>query len=407
MNKHLNPTIARKILETISNSGTPPEYGFQFFSVGLETYLDVIKEEYLDDFVKDGGSTFKLIVEEYGGGKTHFLYSIREMAWEEDYVCSYIVLSPERTPFHKMEAVYSAIVENLVYQQDPAALLEDYERGIKSVIEKWYREKLEEFSAVLDQRETLEALEDYVKELGQYDFTSYRNALKHAFLSLVNNNHDEYEVIVQWLNGEKVPAAAVKKFGIFDKIDKTTAFKAIRSLVQWTKEIGYSGLVILLDEAETSISGKQKTLLYQNLRELIDECGRINFKSTMWFYAVPDEKFLDGREQVYEALKQRLSTIFDSDINPSGVKIRLDTSDEEQLDHLMMIGRKLSDIYVTAYKHEFENGALEQTIELVAQYAYDNKLMTGYKRMFVQNIVKAFHFLKKKGSVPTLVELGL
>jgi len=44
-----------------------------------------------------------------------------------------------------------------------------------------------------------------------------------------------------------------------------------------------------MDEAEQtpSMSSKQKSLLLNNLRELIDECGHVNFKNTMWFYTGP------------------------------------------------------------------------------------------------------------------------
>ena len=48
------------------------------------------------------------------------------------------------------------------------------------------------------------------------------------------------------------------------------------------------------------------------VRELIDECGQTAMHGTIVFYAVPDENFLEGRTQVYEALRQRVATVFDA-----------------------------------------------------------------------------------------------
>ncbi len=57
----LSPNIARNIIDRIGSNGIPPEYGFQFFTAGLDPYLSIIKDEYLSSFIKQGGSTFKMI----------------------------------------------------------------------------------------------------------------------------------------------------------------------------------------------------------------------------------------------------------------------------------------------------------------------------------------------------------
>lgn len=50
----IDPIVARRIIEKVGNVGEPPEYGFKEFTVGLEDYLNVIDEEYLKTFIKDG-----------------------------------------------------------------------------------------------------------------------------------------------------------------------------------------------------------------------------------------------------------------------------------------------------------------------------------------------------------------
>jgi hypothetical protein len=399
----LNPTSARKIIEIVGGQGNPPEYGFQYFTAGLDSHLRTIDEDYLGSFIKDGGSAFKMVIGVYGGGKTHFLYCIRELAWDYDYITSYITLSPEETPFYKLEHVYRTIASNLIYPQTPEELLSGYDRGIEAVIKAWYSRKYQEMAGKLpdgDDELMHRELAAYASALGPYESTSFRNAVKAAFLSLVERRDDDFTLIIQWLKGENPPKNLLKDHRVFEKIDKSTAFKMIRSLVRWVRDLGYAGVVILMDEAEQtpSMTTKQKSSLLSNMRELIDECGHANFRNAMWFYAVPDENFLEGRTQVYEALRQRLSSVFDATTNPTGVKIYLEESSADPVELLSDIGRKLSAIYEVAYGVTFETVELDETISDVANAAYERKLEIGYKREFVKNIIIALHRLRKTGT---------
>lgn len=408
MNK-LEPKIARKIIEIVGGFGIPPEYGVQFFTVGLEPYLSVIENEYLATFIKEGGSTFKMVIGTYGGGKTHFLYCVRKIAWSHNFAVSYVSLKPDSCPFHQLEQVYSEIVRNITPPLRPEELIsENYEKGICSIIRRWFNEKFQEFSKNgLSGEDLKKELLNYLNNIRDIESSSFENGIKSAFKALLYGQEDDFNIICAWLKGEPYNKKIHQKFGILEKIDKTKAFLMIRSLTEWIKKIGYSGLVILFDEAELrgSLSGKQKEHLLANLRHLIDECSH-TFKSVMFFYAVPDENFLEGRELIYEALKQRVNTVFDNKINPSGVKIYLEKLGYEPIEFLREIGSKLTQIYEVAYNHKFDNASSNKTIELVAEKAYNDRYMDiSYKRLFVQMLIKALHFLKEKGRPPSEEEL--
>jgi len=401
--KDLDSNTARRIIETVTH-GNPPEYGFQYFTAGLDKFVNVLNDDYLASYIKEGGSAFKMVIGTYGSGKTHLLYILREKSWEYNYMASYIELSPQSTPFSKLEEVYKAIANNLMYTQTKEELFSGYEKGIESVIKRWYQQKyLEETQRISNEEAVREALIGYIKtQLNSYDSSSFKNAVAEAFLAILDKRDSDFENIIAWIKGENPPATIRKKYKIFEKIDKSTAFKMIRSLVQWTQDIGYSGLIVLMDEAEqkTSMSSQQKNILLNNLRELIDECGRTNFKHTMWYYAVPDELFLEGTTGVYQALNQRLETVFDAEINPTGVKLRL--APIEGIDILTDIGNKLAEIYQIAYKHEFEKTKLSQTISNIAKRAHDERFgEVDEKRRFVQKMIVAFHKLKATGEVVT------
>lgn len=404
----LSPSIARNIIERVGSSGQPPEYGFQFFSSGLDPYLSAIDTEYLSSFIKDGGSVFKMIVGTYGGGKTHFLYCVRDIAWKHNFVVSYVSLKPEECPFHKLELVYKAIVLGVVPPVSPEELMSGYEQGIVSFLRIWYGQKLQEYrNKGMSQDSIREQLYSEAENIGGMESISFTKAIKSAFVALIEKREEDFSNICQWLCGEGYDRRTHSRYGILQKIDKTTAFTMLRSLGQWVRQIGYNGIVVLLDEAERvpSLSTKQKEIHLNNLREIINESGRTAFQGIMIFYAVPDENFLEGRGQVYEALKQRLATVFE-ELNPSGVKIELERVVTEPIPFLCDIGSKLSKVYEVGYNHAFEKASVQQMINSIAEDAYEQRFGDiGYKRLFVQKLVQGFNFLRIKGIVPSIKDL--
>lgn len=406
----LDPRIARYIIEQSGGAGEPPEYGFQFFTAGLDLYLNVINEDYVSTFIKDGGSAFKMVVGVYGGGKTHFLYSVRDLAWQHNFVVSYVSLKQGESPFHRLDLVYNAIVKGLALPLTADELLEGYEKGIVSFIQAWFaRNRHALRSQGFEGEQLSEELLNEVEQLNSVESISFTRAVQAAYKALINRRDEEYLDICQWLMGEGYDRRAHGQHGILHKIDKTTAFTMVRSLVQWVKEIGYSGLIVLLDEAERvpSLSTKQREQHLSNLREVIDECGQTNFQGTMIFYAVPDENFLEGRTQIYEALRQRVSTVFEM-INPTGVKIELEKIVEDPIPFLIEIGNKLAAVHEVAYSYKFDRQKRDQTVAMVAEAAFEQRFGDiGYKRLFVQKVNQGLQYLRRLGNPPTRNDLKI
>ncbi|MBI4491975.1 MAG: DUF2791 family P-loop domain-containing protein [Chloroflexi bacterium] len=404
----LTPLVARLIIESVGQSGQPSDYGFQYFTVGLDPYLELIDQEYLATFIAQGGSAFKMVVGVYGGGKTHFLYCVRDLAWRRNFAVSYVSLSPNQSPFHQLEAVYRALAHGLVPPLAPDELLSRYDRGLPSFLKAWYAQKLREYHerGLAGPARRVEFLQD-LDALQGMENPNFSKAIKAASRALLEGREEDFAEAGQWLTGDGFDRRTHGRFGIFQPLDRTTAFPMIRSLAQWVRQLGYRGLVVLLDEAERvpSLSARQREQHLSNLRELIDECGHTSFQGVMLFYAVPDENFLEGRTQIYEALKQRVDTVFE-DFNPTGVKIRLDDLQAEPVDFLCQVGEKLADVYEVAYGPRFATDSRRQTIETTAEYAVAHRWGDiGYKRLFVTRLVRALHFLRTRGTPPTLDDL--
>jgi hypothetical protein len=337
----IDKVLARQVIESVGSSGTPPETGLKYFSVGLEPYLNAIRDEYLRTFIKGGGSAFKLVVGPFGGGKTHFLYSVRDMAWEEDFAVSYVSLTPNETPFHSLNLVYRSMAAQVSFDSET--------RGIEEVVRaapKWS---------------------------GSLEATKFAQAVRGAQNA---ENERQFEEHLQVLKGEN--------------LDKSDAPRMIRSLIQWIRQSGKSGLVILFDEAELvpSFSRKQKEILINNLRELIDRCCQSSFRGAMVFYAIPDERTLEGRGTAYEALKQRLATVFDAP-NPTGIKIYLEKIAQDPIGFLTEVGMRLSGVFEAAYDVKLERPKLVTAFKDLAKACYDQRFADlSYKRLFVQSAVR-------------------
>ncbi len=388
-NKRLDPQLAKAIIHKLGSFGTPPEFGIEYFSVGLEPYLEVIENEYLKDMLRYNLSSFKLITGNYGGGKTHFLYSVRNLAWQHNYVTSYVSLSPTECPFDRLELVYKKIVSNITLPLKSNVLSQQYHLGIEELLRHWSMNVSEAKSAQ--------------PEMKNLESSSFTNALKGARLSLLADDEEEFDGIAQWLKGEDVPRELRLRYRISERIDRSTAFRMLRSLVQFINSIGYSGLILLFDEAERGMSiasTRDKRRALDNLRQLVDECGNSRLPGAMFFYAVPDEHLLlEGSGGVYEALKQRLRSSF-TRINPMGVKVNLEHIGVSPEEFLNCLGKKLTEVFECAYKIELNGGATSESINNMVHAAIElQSLDISYRRIFIIGIIEVFQRIKEKGAV--------
>ncbi len=386
----LKPDIAKAIIFRLGESGTPPEFGLDSFTVGLEPYLSVLENEYMDSILKMGMSTFKLVVGSYGGGKTHFLYCVRDLAWQCRYLVSYVPLSPVECPFDRLDLVYKRIVQSLTCPPSSfESLVNPADRGVEALLRVWYAD----VSAKLGGKE---ARDEYLKGLSGIESTSFLLGIKHSFLALDEGDEGEFSDITRWLAGE--PLENLSRFGIIESLTQQTAFRFLRSLLQFTRLIGYSGTVLLFDEAERSISiagSRAEKRALDNLRQLVDECGNTRFPSSMVLYAIPDVyQLLDKRGDVYEALKQRLEGMF-STVNPSGVRIDLERLGMEPTDFLKTVGERLGRLYKNAYDVNIGDYAIKRTAEVLADVCYGERYGDiGYRRIFIKTFIQALHSLR-------------
>ncbi|GAV24839.1 hypothetical protein ciss_07720 [Carboxydothermus islandicus] len=405
----IDKRLAKNIIHIVGSTGTPPEIGCSYFSVGLDSILDAFDKYYFKDLILNGQSTFKLIIANYGYGKTHFLYSIRDLAFDNNYAASYVSLNNNETPFHKLELVYKAIVNNLMDPENkkPENVF-NIEKGIEYFLRRWIIKKKEELiQAGLSNDEINKEILNHLNSIKGVENTSFKNAIVNALNALLREDENEFDIIISWIKGEGFFPSVHKKYGILHKIDKSTVFPMIRSLLGIIRQLDYNGLVILFDEGErfSTLGSRAKKEVAHNLRQLVDQCGQSNFKHCLILYANTDENFLTQPDYDYEALKQRLNSYF-TEFNPLGTKLNLLHINNSNEELLFQIGLKLANIFEIAEDFTFNETELKTSIKLLVDETMNWQFNEeGLKRFFVKKLIHCLKFIKTYGKYPTEEEI--
>ena len=387
----LTQTEAQHIIHKLGESGIPPTRNLEAYTVGIDSILDTLKEEYLGGYLRDGGSSFKLVVGEYGSGKSHFLYRLRDLAWEFGYVVSRTELSPKECPYDNQLKVYQAVVNNLIYHSPNTDSADT--NGLEPFLENHFFQTLKTLgvenaktSVGLDVRVNL-----WLDTILRFNIESpsFRHAIYYYFRAVAEDNEADRRIIGAWLRGESVGLRDVRAFSITEKLDKSVAFKMMRSLAQAVHEIGYAGLVLLFDEGDRMVSiGSSRTekIACDNLREVIDRCAGESIPSALFVYAVPPY-FVTNIAPNYEALSQRISSkVKFSRQNPFSIQISLDHLDYPGEELLRLIGEKLLRVYETAYAMNFTHELQRENIAALAA-GCASLLSTSHRRHFVKSLV--------------------
>ena len=122
----LTQPLARHIIEVLGSSGTPPQKGVQYFNVGNASLLNALDEFYLNSYLQDGGAAYKMVIGDYGSGKSHFLYCLRDIAWARGFAVVKVDLSPFETPYNDQREVYCAVARNLIWHEMDEGISDEY-----------------------------------------------------------------------------------------------------------------------------------------------------------------------------------------------------------------------------------------------------------------------------------------
>jgi hypothetical protein len=404
------PRLARQIIETLGQSGTPVSKGVSYYNAGNESLLNAIDTHYLGSYLADGGAVFKLVVGDYGSGKSHFLYCIRDRAWQRNFAVSKVELSPKESPYDDQRRVYAAVASSLMWHE--LGSLNEDEYGLSRFLEGTLRRLVNPHGLDLQDEgvENIHEVRAFLHTLAtsNVDSLSFHKAVQGFFNALLRGQERRVESLERWLHGEEVSPEDMRDLrmiGVTEKINKNNAFKMLRSLCQTVRALGYTGLVLLFDEGDRilSIGGKAEKVATDNLREVIDRC-REDLPGALFMYAVPPD-FLHTIVPKYPALQQRIQAAnYFSRANPFSPQINLEHLDVPDEELLEQIGYRLLPIFEIAYDVKLDRDTQLANIQMFSEAARNSYLAISHRRLFVKALVTEWFRQKENGETVVLPE---
>lgn len=385
--------LASHIIARMGEAGQPPDYGISYVNVGNESYLEILAKEYLDRLLAGvRGSAFKLVQGYYGGGKTHFLYCLRDLAWQRGFLSALINLSPQECPYEDPLKVFRAVVTQL--SSPPTAPGVEPTRGLPDLL----RDFADDLGARMSPAEQQTWLRKTALRM-PVDSHSFRRACASFVQAVLDNDHEGEALLEAWLRGDQVPKSELKRFGIYDHIESSNAFATLRSLCQVVNGYGYPGLVLMFDEVDRNLSLTTRKIqaLGDNLRQVIDLCGASQLPGVLFVYAVPPE-FLRLVVPEYPALDQRLSSPLSLSVrSPQSPLIDLERLDLQPEELLAAIGARLLKIFQVAEDwtatEAIQIGNLQALAKASARYSFE----VGHRRLFVKSWISFLYQQKASG----------
>lgn len=383
------------VLMALKN-GNVPEKGVKNLCIGREKEIDEFEK--LLDKVNNKKAIVKFINGEFGAGKSFFLKVIEEMAYDKNFVVSWITLSND-VPFNKIDIVYKNIVKSLKCKTGTS---------LSHIIDRWITElKMMAFEQTSNPQKQNQLVQESI-----YDDLAETREHASAFAMAIESynklmNEEDYktaEYAKAWLRGDSnIPHTEKRKFGVKGDVTKDNAIHFLEALSIFVKSIGYSGLVVLIDEAEFTMNlhtKKLRDVAYNYMRDIYDNCNLGKFENSLFVFAATPELFDNAQKGIpsYEALDDRLKDVLDTDL-PDMRKPIFNLKGFEKEDLLDVAG-KLLIMHEEVYKWN-ANDKINPVLNDIVEIHAENAGLTGGKvtpRTFIRSFVSLLDTVQQNQS---------
>jgi hypothetical protein len=245
------------------------------------------------DYVGEGNSRVRFLNGDYGRGKTHLLHLLKESAFESDFVVSQVTLSPNDCPLHDFMRVYREVMRGIRTRESPSS------PAVESILERW-----------------LEAMRDLPRELVRdIVYTKLPPGIKDVLAAyydaqnIVRPDAAKRNMIIKYLYGDRLPARELRSMQLARKIDEDSALVMLAQIAHLVRYIGYRGICILFDEAESAHSFayyRHRDQAVTNLRRIAREsrqyphCYFLYATTPSFFDSYPNHTDIVGNLDVLE-----------------------------------------------------------------------------------------------------------
>ncbi|PIT42527.1 ATP-binding protein [Snodgrassella alvi] len=306
MQKRIRAKERDAIIQSLK-TGVTPKIGIQHIQVGRVNELKAMIQDIKR--IEDGGAAFRLIIGDYGSGKTFFMSVVRAIALENKFVTVHADLSPDRR-LHatngQAKNLYSELMINMATRNKPDG------NALTSVVEKFITQVQKEADStdssvekILHQR--LSAISEMV---GGYDFAKVIEAYWKA-----SEQEDEQlkACAIKWLRAEyNSKIEARNDLGVRTIISDASFYDSLKIMSLFVRQAGYSGLLVNLDEMVNLYklnSSQARKSNYEQILRMLNDCLQGNAEYIGFLLGGTPEFLLDPRKGLYsyEALQTRLA----------------------------------------------------------------------------------------------------
>lgn len=334
-------------------AGVVPRVGQHLIQVGRAGELDSLLKDV--DRLADGGSAFRVVVGEYGAGKTFFLNLVRGIAMERKLVTMHADLNPDRR-LHasggQARSLYSELAKNMATRTKPDG------GALQGIVEKFISQAKTEAKTKGVESEVV--IREYLAELTEmvngYDFADVIAAYCRGF---EEDNEQLKADAIRWLRGEfstKTDARAA--LGVRTIVDDASVYDQLKLLSRFVRLAGFGGLMVCLDELVNlyKLANTQaRNANYEQILRILNDSLQGSAEGLGFVLGGTPEFLMDTRRGLYSypALQSRLaenSFAKSGLVDLSGPVIRLSSLTPEDFYVLL---QKLRNVYAFGEPEKF------------------------------------------------------
>lgn len=218
-------------------------------------WLDVIRQEYLDDFVRAGGAAVKVAVVEDEAARRRLRDALSQLGEATGYRVAHV--DAAETKVQMVDRVFHAVARQMPWAQTARAFL------ARTIAENGYQlppdptnltlAAVAEVNDVPERRLHTSITDSLWRDLFRDYAMSQEFRLAMVRLCRAQLSPDDEpavtEAVMAWLRGELRRISEVKRALIFQRIARHNARHMLASLAHWLRRTGSSGLLLVLDVA--------------------------------------------------------------------------------------------------------------------------------------------------------------
>ena len=303
---NIRPRERSAIIQSL-RAGVTPRIGLEYIQVGRVNEVKALIEDL--DNIEQGGSAFRIIIGDFGAGKSFFLQLIRYIALEKGMVVINADMSPDRRLFAsngQARNLYKELARNLATRAHPEG------NAMIPLVEKFITEQRRVAEA--KGKDVERVIKDKLNSLSElvdgYDFAQVIAAYWKAYNE---GNEDLKNNVIRYLRGEYTSRADARRdLGVRAIVEDNNVYDHIKLLARFVTQAGYKGLLVNLDEVVNLYklpSQRARSSNYEQVLRILNDCLQGSAESLGFLLGGTPEFLMDQRKGLYsyEALHSRLA----------------------------------------------------------------------------------------------------